>query len=143
MAGRTYYSIDIQHDGLNKFRRIKGYDQGVVEEMAARQVAQWKEQWAKKQVAEKNRKDRQASAVLKQTKQTVAIERTKEAQEALQEIDSLLKNALDRKQKAEWSALKRNESFPEPPVSKPQLKRKSRQPLPGDEAFSPKVTLLD
>src|SRR5271157_2636345 len=137
MAGRPYYWLDIQHDGLNKFRRIKGYDKDVVEEIAARQVAQWKEQWAKKQTAEKARKDRHALAVQKQKQQTVAIERTKEAQDALQEIEDLLRCALDRKQKARWSILKRNESFPEPPVSKPQLEQEPSHPLLS--AFSPNL----
>jgi hypothetical protein len=42
------YEIEIRHDGLKKFRVIRGRDRYVVEEKARMQCATWDEQWERK-----------------------------------------------------------------------------------------------
>ena len=51
-ANRSYSSkemweIEIRHEGLNKYRKIRGSDQAVVEEKAFMQQREWEDIWSK------------------------------------------------------------------------------------------------
>lgn len=143
MAARTYYYIDISHDGLNKFRRIRGADKWVVEQMAAKQRALWDEQWAKKQQAESKRSEREAAAIEKEAQRQAALERTQQAQEALQEIEDLLKHALDKGIIFKWESLLKTENFPEPEPAQPPPQGVPPKPDEASPAFLPKFNFLD
>ena len=47
MSG-VMYEIEISHEGLNKYRHIRGRDRHVVERKANAQCDTWDLQWAKK-----------------------------------------------------------------------------------------------
>lgn len=137
------YYIDITHDRLNKFRRIKGADKSVVEQMAAKQQALWNEQWTKKQQAESKRDARESAAMQKESQKDTAQERTQEAQEALQEIENLLKHALDEGVAFKWESLIKADSFPEPQPTQPSPQTVPPKPNAVNPAFLPKLTLFD
>jgi restriction system protein len=143
MAPRSYYYIDISHSGLNKYRRIKGADKWVVEQMAAKQQALWDEQWTKKQQAESKRDAREAAAMQKEAQKETALERTQEAQEALQEIENLLKHALDEGVTFKWRSLIKADPFPEPQPTQLSPQAVPPKPNAANPAFLPKLTLFD
>ena len=47
MTYRTMWEIEVRHDGLGKYRHIRGSDKSVVEQKAAYQRLQWDMQWEK------------------------------------------------------------------------------------------------
>jgi restriction system protein len=142
MAGRTYYYIDVRHDGLQKYRRVKGADKYVVEQLAAHQLAQWNDQWAKKTAVEDRRTERELTASKRQEQKEEASERTAEAEAEIQCILGLLRSALG-KDRAIWEPLKKKDAFPERPPTKPQQKEPPVEPNRGDARFLPSLSLLD
>ncbi|OPX99891.1 MAG: Mrr restriction system protein [Syntrophorhabdus sp. PtaB.Bin006] len=143
MAGRAYYYIDVQHDGLQKYRRIKGTDKYVVEQLAAKQAAQWEDQWAKKIAVEERRNEREAAAFQREAQKETASERTAEAENAIQTIEGLLKHALGKDHAIAWDSLKKKGNFPEYQPAKPQGKSSPAKPSPNEPLFIPKLSLLD
>jgi restriction system protein len=143
MAGRTYYYIDVRHNGLQKYRRIRGSDKDIVEELAGKQVAQWDAQWARKAAVEERRKEREDAAYQRQAQKETAGDRTAEAEAALQAIENLLKFALGKDHAVRWDSLKKKNNFPEPQPEKPQPNNPPPKPDPGDPQFIPKLSLTD
>ena len=45
---RTFYQIEIRHEGLHKYRQIRGTDRHAVEQTARVQLEAWEEIWRKK-----------------------------------------------------------------------------------------------
>lgn len=58
MVYRTIWSIEVRHDGLGKYRHIRGSDKYVVEQKALSQKLQWDEQWQRKLEADRRGKER-------------------------------------------------------------------------------------
>ena len=52
------YEIEIRHDGLNKYRHIRGNNRQVVEQKAKAQLIVWGEMWKKKLEIEKVKETR-------------------------------------------------------------------------------------
>lgn len=135
MAPEIYY-IDIEHEGLNKYRRIKGSNRAVVELMAEKQKAQWDEIWARK-------KAREAAALKKQRQKKLAQERTARAVTALQQLENLLTDALSTDPTINWDSLKRNEPYPKSRPRKPNIIKYPLKPDVNDPAFRPKLIFID
>jgi restriction system protein len=142
LAARTYYCIEVSHDGLNVIRRIRGSDKLIVEQMAAKHQALWDDQWEKKQQAERKRSQREAALTQREAKKGKALEQTEQAQEALSEIDSLLKYAINESVIFKWESLLKTEAFPEP-EPRPPLQEVHPKPNSADPAFLPKFTFFD
>ena len=146
MAGHAYYYIDVRHDGLQKYRRIKGTDKYVVEQLAARQAAQWEDQWAKKTAIETKRSEREAAARQRQAQKETASERTAEAEAALQAIQDLLRHALEKDHVIRWGSLYESGVFREPQPAKPKPKLPPGEPVQPDRTasrFLPTLSFLD
>ena len=60
MANREMWEIEVRHDGLNKYRHIRGSDKYIVEQKASVQQLAWDEMWKKKLIAEQKKSDREA-----------------------------------------------------------------------------------
>ena len=143
MAGRTYYYIDVRHDGLQKYRRIRGSDKYVVEQLAARQSAQWADQWATKRASEEKRGEREAAAYQRQAQKETARDRTIEAEAALQEVEEILQHALGKDHSVDWESLKRRDTFPEAMPVRPQPKNEPQKPCPAEPRFALKLSWID
>ena len=55
MAYREMWDIEIRHDGLNKYRHIRGSDKFIVQQKAAAQTLVWNDMWEKKKLAEQKK----------------------------------------------------------------------------------------
>ncbi|HUC61254.1 MAG TPA: restriction endonuclease [Alphaproteobacteria bacterium] len=143
MSSYPLYSIDIQHEGLNKYRHISGRERGVVEQKARAQLAAWEEQWETKQAAARRQADRNQRMILKEDKKQNAIKRTDEAAQSLQAMTSILTSFLDADLFVDWEKLKDRspfqESRPKPPKALPI------PPIPSepDVKFPPLKNILD
>ncbi|MDA8419540.1 MAG: restriction endonuclease [Desulfobacteraceae bacterium] len=111
--------------------------------MAAKQRALWDEQWANKQKVENKRVARDAAAMQKEAQKESALERTQEAQEDLQEIENLLKHALDEGVTFNWNSLIKTDPFPEPQPTQPPPQKVPPKPNAASPDFLPKLTFCD
>ena len=76
MAYGAMYEIEVRHEGLNKYRHIRGSDKHIVEKKATTQQLTWNEMWKKKQI-------RESAIKIKEENKKLATIKTKEAQEAI------------------------------------------------------------
>ncbi len=70
------WQIEVRHDGLNKYRVIRGNDKYIVDQKAEAQKAVWDEMWQKRVV-------REQQARKTQSKLDEAEARTKNASDAI------------------------------------------------------------
>ncbi len=131
------YQIEIRHDGLHKYRLIKGTDRYVVEEKAAAQKRAWDEMWEKKQAAESARQDRQRAVEEKEEKKALAAERTTEAQDALDEIERTLLHTLEIDDRIAWDSLLDRKPFPRTLPPEPKWHPFPKEPAQSDREFAP------
>jgi restriction system protein len=128
------YQTEVRHEGLHKYRLIKGTDRRVVELVALEQLRTWNEIWDKKQQVEAKRGDRESLAFAKEGKKRLAAERTEEAQEAILRIEQSLPFALKSKNKIDWELLINKSPFPEARPTKPEKLSLPREPIQSEFA---------
>jgi len=104
MAG-YHYQVTVRHDGLGKYRVIRGAERNLVEAAAHAQQRAWNEQYAKKlEVAERRRERDERKQELEDSLRE-ADERTSEAQEAIEEFRNLLAATLRVDDRINWDKL--------------------------------------
>lgn len=131
------YYADVEHKGLNKFRRIAGANRYVVEQKALAQRQDWEQQWAKKREVEGARNERMRRAILKDAKKAEALKRTQEAEEELSKLRTIISVGLKGTGKFDWHALYDTKVFSDqrPPGPGPAPSRNA-------EDFKPRTSLL-
>ena len=122
--------IEIRHDGLHKYRLIRGNDPYVVGQKAAAQQAQWAEMWERKQASEAKRLAREQKAKNKEDKQKDAAERTQEALDEINRLENILAHTLNIDDTIQWESLKDTAEFPEPKPEVPVKQEYPDQPNP-------------
>jgi restriction system protein len=100
------WQIEVRHDGLNRYRMIRGSDQWVVEQKAAALRAQWADIWVKQQA-------RSHREQLLFTGKDNAAARTDAAEAAIKVLRSLLADVLARSHVVDWTSLRRTAAFSE------------------------------
>jgi restriction system protein len=130
------WQIELRHPGLNKYRLIRGTDQHVVEQKAAAQRAAWDEMWRK-------RVEKEERALNKQSMLEEAQARTKEAVEAIQELENTLQHTLGINDTVKWETLKDNSPFPQPKPQPPQLQEVLQPPRDTAPRYQPDIDFLD
>jgi restriction system protein len=135
------YWIEVKHEGLHKYRLIKGNNKYVVEQKAYLQEKQWAEMWDKKQDLEQKKLNRENAAIEKAQKKSNAELQTSEALNQLEMIDKTLLYTLDVDDKIDWDSLKDNTKFNIPKPIEPQLPTYSSKPEKNN--FEPKLGFLD
>ncbi len=101
------YSVELRHDGLQKYRMIRGRDQHVVRQKALSQTKAWNAQWMRQRTKDEMQRSREAkkrederSKEAEQrrlkSKNDEAQKRTEEAKTALEALKNLLIDALSR-----------------------------------------------
>ena len=161
------FEILVRHDGLHKTRTIKALDEGTLTIHARSQLAQWAEQWGIQQAKQRraNERDRRVQEVT-QTREAkkahidaqrqLADTMTTDAQGELNVLRGVLAAALDREAPLSWGAIQpqrtfevprpRKQSAPPRPLITAPPPEASPSPIrerPRDEAFAPKLGLLD
>ena len=137
MPPNATYQIEVRHNGLHKYRLIKGTDRYVVEEKAAAQRRAWDEMWERKQNAESARQTKQRAVEEKEEKKALAAERTAEAQDVLAKIERTLLHTLEIDDKIEWDSLLDRKPFPKAPPPKPKWHPRPEEPTQSERQFVP------
>ncbi|MCA1060143.1 restriction endonuclease [Rossellomorea aquimaris] len=143
MAPRYMYQREIKHDGLNKYRVIKGDSYYVVEQKALAQVNQWDEMWRKKKETEMKKVERDNIIREKEAKKELAIELTTEAGGILQEVENTLLFTLEIDDEINWESLKDTSTFSKAKPKEPKLVSLPEEPTQKMERFQPKLGFLD
>jgi len=129
MAYGEMWEIEVRHEGLNKYRHIRGSDRNIVEQKADAQRLAWDEMWEKKQAAEQKKREREAAIRSKEEKKELAIAKTNEAQEAINQLETILLHTLKVDDAIDWNSLLDKKKYPEKmPVKKEYPKQKPVKP---------------
>ena len=140
---RTIWQIEIRHDGLGKYRMVRGYDREVVARMAVAQRAAWDEMWERKQERDSRDAERHQRKMDREAGVAEAAERTAQARTELEALDGLLVHTLSVNDAVNWESLKDRIPFsrPRPVPTEPQVS--PREPLATDSDSQPVLGLLD
>lgn len=141
MADKTYWEIEIRHDGLGKYRHFRGSDKHVVEQKAYYHKLQWDEQWQHKQDIDQRKQ-------YKDTRKQVAEDRDAAAKAVLNILLNTLSHALNVDHAIDWNLLKaqfkelppsmvltpcpENKSIPSPPTQTPEPAEPTPKPYPEE-----------
>lgn len=140
---RHMYEIEIKHNGLNKYRLIKGSDPYVVRQKANYQEKQWDEMWRKRQGAENKKIMREEAAREKEEKKALATQLTLDAREELNSIENTLNYTLNINDAIDWDNLKDKSEFNDPIPISPEKLEIPNKPEESDEKYQPKLGILD
>jgi len=136
MPSYAAYQSEVRHDGLHKYRLIKGTDRYVVEQKAAAQLRVWNEMWEKRQATNAVQQNRRRAVEEKEEKKALAAERTAEAQEALSGIEQTLLHTLSVNDRIEWDCLLDRKPFPKVMPLEPKWHPFPREPRQADPQFA-------
>lgn len=129
------WEIEIKHEGLHKYRLIRGSDRYVVEQKARAQQKIWDEMWAKKQQKEQEIKKGHMGG-------QSAEEKTGKAKAEIFEIQNILKYTLMINDAINWEKLKDFSKYPNP-EPKLELIKLPQEPLQASLKYQPKIGLLE
>src|SRR5215472_1660357 len=133
---------EIKHDGLHKYRVVKGDTPAIMQLRAEMQMKSWNEQWERVQSARAKRQAQLNAARAKETNKQTAAERSREAQEELDGIENLLTSALEEDHAIDWEQLKDHSSFPVPEPVRPKDEPAPREPDLRDPQFQPVLNFV-
>ncbi len=136
------WRLEIRHPGLSKFRVIKGETQAIVNLRAEMQMRVWNEQWTRTQAVEANRQKHQNLIFAKESKKQSATEQSQEAQQALDNLETLLKVSLETDHTIDWSRLKDTSHYPVPRPTNPESQTPPPEPRRDDQRFNPKLSWI-
>jgi restriction system protein len=125
------YYIELKHEGLKKYRRIQGSDKEIVEAKAAMLAASWNELWEKRIATENRRKEKEDCLRMRNDKRQIAVDRTLEAQKAIDDVRNILNFTLKINDAIEWQEL-----FPSSVYSIPQPKKPNPLKIPPEPKAS-------
>lgn len=137
MSTQNMYRIEVRHEGLHKYRLIRGTERYVVEQQAREQSRAWDEMWEKKQEAEAKRRKSEQTAQAKDAKKALAAERTEEAQAAFYQIEQTLAFSLKQSNKIKWESLLNQSHFPEKRPTRASPLTLPKEPKQIDPQFCP------
>lgn len=143
--GIPTYTLELWHDGLKKHRLISGKSESIVKLKAT----EWEERWAVLDARERDRSQKLAGKRQIEENKSLAVERTTEAQQELERLNSLLKATLEVDDTVDWEKLKDKTPYLEkkpamPPTPRePVLPPMPREPLRVDQKYIPSLGILD
>jgi len=147
--GSPRYQLEMAHDGLKRHKVIKGEDQHVVLQKARLEEERWAQAWEKQRARDAAKREREATRRRQAELKDEALDRTREAQEALDSLGRLLHATLEIDDTIDWSSLEDHSDFPEPAPTEPGqpggrvLREMPTAPDPNASAYNPQLGLLD
>jgi restriction system protein len=123
------YKCEIKHDGLNKYRVIKGKDYKEIAKKAEVQLIEWDKKWE----IIKN----------KESKKQLAENKTLEAKQLLDQIEHALFNGLQVSHRINWEEMKDFSDYNIPKPKKPAPIGLPREPLRSDPRYHITIGFID
>jgi restriction system protein len=126
------WQIELRHEGLNKYRLIRGTDKYVVEQKAAAQNAAWDEMWNKKL-------EKHGHGINKEEAQR----RTKEAKGEFEQLENILRHTLAIDDTIKWESLRDTSIFNKPKPDPPTLENVPEPPCKTSIVYQAELTFFD
>jgi len=139
MAKRAPFEIEVQHEGLKKYRLIRGHHRREVQAKAEAQEAAWEEQWQKKRAADAKKTAREEQAERHRAEKWTARKRTEDARKIIESLAETLTIGVADAGPLIWENHRPNEPFPKKPPLEPRIEK----PDPSSERYRPRSGLLD
>ncbi len=136
------WQCEIRHEGLHKYRVVKGATSEIMQLRAEMQMRSWNEQWTRAEATQAKRQAQLQAAYNKVTKQKLASDRTREAQRALDGLETLLTSALEVDHAIDWSLLVDNSDYPIAKPTRPLEEAIPREPNVNDPEFEAQISFL-
>jgi restriction system protein len=136
------WQCEIRHEGLHKFRVVKGETPAIMQLRAQMQLSSWDEQWARVQATQKKRQAQVKAAHDKDAKKQLAAERTREAQKTLDALNHLLKDVLEEDHEIDWSLLIDNSDYAAAKPTRLVEEPRPREPHASDPEFRVQLSIL-
>jgi restriction system protein len=143
MSHSAMYAIEVRHDGLNKYRVVRGASRYEVGERAEALRAQWDNEWARRQDVEARRQQRDDQVRYRWDKKADAAERTQSAGAALASLSSILLDGVRHSSRFSWATLKDPRTFSEPRPAAPIPEETPTPPIQAAIKYKPKKGLLE
>ena len=112
----------IFHAGLKAYRVVRGPDAATVEFRAQLQTQAWDDRWRTLQLADAKRKKQEEMAAVSFQKKELALRRTREIEQSLEHLTTILRDGIEIDHTFDWDSLKDCSSFLEAPPT-PLLQR--------------------
>jgi len=132
------WQCEIRHDGLSKYRVVKGETQAIMRLRADMQIQSWNQQWERVCLSREKRR----VATLKDINKQLAADHTNEAQQAIGELERILTSILEQDHTIDWSKLKDRSPFPVVEPTKPKEDAVPSEPDINDMQFKPNLSVL-
>jgi len=123
------WRAEISHEGLNKFRVIRGATQEELNSKAAWQRKAWDEQWQRLLQVRSQQQKREKAAHSKELRKLLGEQRTREAEEAISNLEGLLSSAAEKDSRVDWTKLKDHTNYPVPKPTAPFPQNIPPEPL--------------
>ena len=117
MAYRQIWEVEVRHEGLNKYRHIRGSDRYVVEQKAQAQRLAWEVTWEKRLGTEERKNSKLEIWRSKLNKTESATASTRQAEEDIKSLQEILSHTLKVNDAIVWETL-----FDKKPYLVPQPK---------------------
>lgn len=133
------WQVEIRHEGLGKYRVVKGVDRNEVEQRARAQMLAWESQHLRRMDLEIQRKSRELVRLTKENGKIEADRITSEARKNLEDAKSILRHTLKIDDRIVWEDLKTR-----PPFTRPKPLPVPAPSLPPEPTFcEPPLSFLD
>ena len=124
------FEVEIRHDGLHKYRVIRGRELYEVQEKAEVQRRAWDEMWEKHLERERIAQQRAQKAKNHEDNKELALELTEEASSKITAIQNTLSDYLKSPATINWESLKDKTTFSKPVPRKKTVSRKPEETIP-------------
>jgi restriction system protein len=137
------YQIEVRHNGLSKYRVVRGASRYEVTQRAEALKAQWDDEWARRLEVEGRRQDRLDQVQRRVDHKAEAAERTESATAMLSGLASILSTGLRQSTPFVWSTLKDPRTFTEPSPTPPTPQEAPIAPVEAAKTYQPRIGLLE
>jgi restriction system protein len=135
MSNREVFEVEVRHEGLQRIRQIRGTDKAEIDAKAKAQYAAWEQIWQRRQNLLKKHPEA--------NKKEFTEQRNRELRLIWDQMNALLRSAIEKPHSVLWETLKDHRDFPKPTPKKPNQPTPPREPLIRDDCFQPKFRFLD
>ena len=139
----SVYQRTARHDRLGKYQIIRGDDLVVVEQRVRAKQQMWEEMWQRQQASAAKRQAQQEKAFAAAEGRALAEERTREAQNALLDLERLLAHTLGVNDAVDWETLKDRSEFAKAAPGKPAPPTIKPEPQEGDPRYTVTLGTID
>jgi restriction system protein len=136
------WQCEIKHEGLHKYRVVKGETPAIMQLRAEMQMKSWNEQWERVQSSRAKKQAQLKAAHTKETNKQSAAERSREAQQDLDALDQVLTSVLELDHTIDWERLKDHSAFPSPEPVRRKDELAPREPDINDPQFQPVLNFI-